>query len=101
MHKYKYTKIQNYKYRNTHLKATSSLLLLPSLLHSLLLVPEGAGGRNKQTKEQLEILLFRILQTVFVVKLLYFLKILQTVFVVKLQYYSRMSYWEGTKTHGW
>jgi len=37
-----------------NLKASSSFLLLPPLLHSLLLVPEGAGGRNKQTKEQWE-----------------------------------------------
>jgi len=37
-----------------NLKATSSFLLLPPLLHFLLLVPEGAGGRNKQTKEQWE-----------------------------------------------
>merc|ERR1719430_1610062 len=37
--------------RVINLKATSSLLLLPSLLHSLLLVPERARGRNKQTKE--------------------------------------------------
>jgi len=40
--------------RVINLKATSSLLLLPSLLPSLLLVPEGARGRNKQTKEQWE-----------------------------------------------
>ena len=41
-----------------HLKATP-LLLLPPLLHSLLLVPESSGGTNKQTKEQLEIFLFK------------------------------------------
>ena len=62
----------------SHLKATSSLLLLPSLLHYLLLVPECARGRNKQTKEQL--------------KMRFFLK---TFFL------AWRSYWEGTKTHGW